>query len=103
MMREKEEDYLVYLFLLNTFSILMEGLAELSVLTFFLTILIPTGSDGVPTGAPAEIVRTPVVSLPVRSILSTPFFRRFSVIYYPNLYRSWASLPLIPLGHSLHK
>jgi hypothetical protein len=40
-------------------------------------------------------VRTPVVSTPMRRLLTTPFFRRFSVIYYPNLFRSWSNVSSI--------
>jgi hypothetical protein len=93
-MSQKDDDDFLYLFLLNTFATLMEGLSELSALTFFLTLLTPVSPNGVPLDLPTEIVRTPVVSTPMRKLLTTPFFRRFSVIYYPNLFRSWATIPI---------
>ncbi len=97
-MSKDEQDYLVYLFLLNSFAALWEGLSDVMIQVFFLTIVIPLSFDGsTPAGTSTEIIRSPVISIPVRNILSTPFFRRFSVIYYPNLYRAWGNSPLIPL------
>jgi hypothetical protein len=91
-MQKEKDNYLIYLSLLNTFSALMDGLSDLMALVFFITIVTPVEADGVtPTGAPDQLQRTPVISLPLRNILSTPFFRQFSVIYYPSLYRDWGN------------
>ena len=96
-MAEKEDNYLIYLSLLNTFATLIDGLSELLAVVFFITIVTPVEADGVtPTGAPAFIQRSPCVSIPIRNILSTPFFRQFSVIYFPNLNRNWSTVPIFP-------
>jgi hypothetical protein len=99
-MQKKEDNYLIYLSLLNTFATLMDGLSDLMALVFFVTIVTPVEVDGVtPTGAPDQIQRTPILSLPVRNILSAPFFRQFAVIYYPSLYREWGNKRLFKTSH----
>ena len=96
-MNREDDNYLIYLSLLNSFATLFDGVSDLLAVVFFITIVTPVWADveGSMAG-PSHIERSPCVSLPVRNILSTPFFRRFSVIYYPSLYRHWSSLPLFP-------
>jgi hypothetical protein len=96
-MRKEDEQWLIDLILLNTFSILMDEVSDPTVLMVFLTFLTHISFNGERFSSFEEVVRTPSISVPVRKILTTPFFRHFSIIHYPSLFRNWGNYPLFPL------
>ncbi len=98
-MRKQDESFLVDLSLLNAFSSLMDQTGDLSISVVFLVMITHLNAEGtLLAGNSEELITLPAISVPIRNILTTPFFRQFYVIHYASLFRAWGNRPLFSMG-----